>query len=284
MSLSLAELARQYTSSHERILSPAYELQFRTVVASYRAFLGGEPQVSHLSRELLNAYLAWLLDCGRSPWTAKGRRAVLLLLARYAAAEGLLAGVPQPKRVRCPRILPRCWTAEEIRRLVAAAQQLPGRFPRIDVQRGRYMSSLIIGLYDTGFRLGDALMLGRRQIASDGTVTARQSKTGREIVRRFSRAALAEIDASGAQDRPLIWPLWSARERLYRVVRILVARAEIPRGTLRWLRRSGVTAVVQRHGLDAGRRFADHVDASTTLEHYIDVRQLGDVPQPPPLF
>lgn len=282
--MNLSILARRYADEHPRLLSPSYVDQLRWVVSSYRTFLGRDPTVEDLTREGVNGYLAWLAASHRSPWTCRTRRTVLLVLARHAAADGLLPGVPQPKRVQAPSLAPQTWTPEEIRRLVAEARLLPGAFPVTKIPRAPYIAGLIVALYDSGLRVGDAMRLGRRQIAGDGSFTAICSKTGRQVVRHLSPAAMDQIDASGAAGRSLIWPLWGRRDQLFRLVRRLVAKAGIPCGSLQWLRRAGVTAICRDCGLDAGRRFADHRSAATTLAHYVDQRQLGDVPQPPPLY
>lgn len=271
----LTDLIDRYFLQHGDELSDPYRDQFAFLVSNMKRFFGTAPTTDHLRADLTEAYLQWLRLLGRKADTVRTRRTSIHTLWRFAWEEDLVASPPKLKRLRMPkRISPIAWTPREVEQFADTCLLLKGRFPKTGIERSWYMRSLALSMYSTGFRLGDMQCVSFSWISHDGSVRVVCSKTGREVVRWFSREALEAIERTEPRNRELIWPLWARRDRLFDLFRRVVRMANVRQGTSKYLRRAGVTQIAIRYGIEAAQRFADHRSPQTTRQHYIDESQL----------
>ncbi len=142
-------LGRRYDASEA-------ELQrFDRFVAS----CGG--QNTTLTRELVDT---WRQRLGHlKPGTRKQRIGLVRQFCRYLARQDPEAYVPEPTygTGRADRFTPHIYTVAEFRRLLEAARHLPVRRSSL---RARAVHTILLILYGTGLRIGEALCLRLRDV------------------------------------------------------------------------------------------------------------------------
>jgi len=115
-----------------------------------------------------------------SPTTHRLRIAIVHQFAQFLARHGIAAYVPEVTLITVgPRFTPRILTREEVRRLLAAADQLhrDGRAP----WRHHIMAELVRLLYGCGLRVGEALRLTGADVDLENDIlTIRDSKFGKD--------------------------------------------------------------------------------------------------------
>jgi integrase len=265
-------LLEEYLSRYSRLhdVRPATLEHYHWVIRSFERH-NGALRTSDLSGAAVSAWLAWLADCGRSPWTIKQRRISLLVLWRAAWQDGVAPPLEPVRRLRPVRHSPQAWTLDEVRQLIHTAEQLP--------VRARWWSSLVRAAYDSGLRLGDLLALTVDQLGP--VMGLAQAKTGRPVVCQLRPTTLWAIRLHLAgRTTGLVWPWPYRREATYRHFKRLVAASAIRPGTFRWLRRAAATQL-ERVEPGRGTELLGHANRATTEQFYIDRSQLQMPPLPP---
>jgi integrase len=152
---------------------------------------------------LLRAFAAWATERGatyvrapdavtwataaRSPWRREKRLRVVAAFARHAAAEDPRHEVPPTHVFRhtIARATPHIYAPEEVRRLLAAAADLPPVWPL----RPHVVATLFGLLAATGLRVSEALALRLDDITPDGLVIRKT---------KFNKTRLVPLHASTA--------------------------------------------------------------------------------------
>ena len=275
----LSDLLYQYLTEHPYGVSVTYSRQLRVSIQAWERFAGRALTIDDFTDAGLNAYLDWLAG-NRSHDTLRTRRGNLLILWNYAFREEIVDIAPRRvRRLRPVDRQPVAWTLEEVRSLIAAAEELPGCLWGTSRRRSVWWSSLIRTGYDTGLRRGDLLSLRAEDVRPDMCIT--QHKTRRLVRVRIRPATLAMIDQTLADEpRNVVWRLWCGEETFLQRFRELVRAAGIRPGTFKWLRRAAAT---QLERVEPGRstELLGHQSRSTTEAWYIDRGQLGTPPLPP---
>lgn len=269
------ELADQYIA--ERDVAAAYATGFRYKVARFAAWVGYDTPAA-FTEDNLNGFLASLKPTLR-PATVKNYRGDLIVFWRWLADRDL-AEYPRIRRVVRPHVpapIPDCWSLDEVRALLRAAQGLTGRF--LDgTDRAAYWTAAILVGYETGLRRSDVWQVRRSGLLADGRLVSVARKTGRRTVHQLSLAAVAALRQL---DRPL--PLhycYNQRRWGVHFDRIVVA-ASVRRGTWKWLRRASGSYVAADHGEAAGAEHLGHTSVATFRRFY-DARLVQATrPQPP---
>lgn len=263
-----------------RDVSAGYIDQLRWAVHGLEKFAGRKIKCAELSHELLNGYLRWMRENGRSTETRRSRRRNLLILWRAAADLGL-AIEPIGRRVMricaCDKIIT-AWTMEEAMRLDRAAMRLQGYYPN-GIARANYWDSYIRGAWDSALRGCDLRSFERDWIPPHRRVVVVQRKTHKRIVIQFHQSTVEAINRTFPPKRALIWPLWASLDRWRREAKLIVRMAGL-RGSIGRLRHSSGTAV------ELLSRGHGHEHLGNTREiferHYLDHSQLVDTRQLPP--
>jgi hypothetical protein len=265
---SLRQHLNEYAS--RRALSREGFRQMRVAVELFERWHGKPIRLTQLTEKIVSAFLR---DYGqqRSAVTVRNKRVALLALWRDAADEGLCR--PPTRRIykQQARLAPiMAWRPAEVVRLIAAARQLK-RHHACGLPRSQWWELAIRVAWDSALRWGDQIALDARVIQPDGSFSVRQSKTGRVVTCRLSRATLAMLDASlSAAPRRLVTPWPASHETFNAQVRRLVAKAGIRAGTWKWLRRGSATDVERLHP-GAGSAHLGHAPGSRIAEaHYFD--------------
>lgn len=253
--IPLSELVDRYRLA-KGVSSRHATLQARSV-ALFTAFVGHPATVADLVPESVSRWIAWLETLHYSQWTIAGHRSRLLALWRWFDASADLRMV---RPARPPEPLPEAWTAEELSRLLAAADRMR--------EGAAWFRAIILAAYETGLRRSDLCGLSRHQIAADGTLQLRQRKTGSPVVVRM-RASTAALVLALPGEQPLAIP-WGSR-RYTDLWRELCRLANVPLGGLQKLRRTGASYIARDFGMDAAREWLGH-RTEGMVRHYVDRR------------
>lgn len=276
--MQLATYAERYVRLVDG--SDGYREQLAVAVHQLERHAGRELTLADLSEDLLTDWLDGMRKC-LSDTTRRNRRNMLLRIWRDAARHGLHRW-PNPElvqRVRLQSPIPRAWSIEQVRTLLAIAGTLRGRYKR-RWPKSLFWQAWILVTWDTGLRACDMFRL---RIADVGErIVVRQVKTRRPVYLRLRPAALAAIaswlDATG-RDRECVFVRWTWPGTWRATAQRLVERARLP-GSIGWLRRSAGTAAELAHP-QQGYQFLGNSPA-TFYRYYFD-RSFADVPQPPEL-
>lgn len=267
--MNLVDFATQLMASRD--VSPMYAATFVSRARGLENHVGRPEIAACLTEDAVNRLLAMFVGL-KAPSTIKGWRGDLLTMWNAAADDGLV-GYPVLRRIRrikVPATIVECYTLEEARQLLRAAEELRGGYPN-GVGRKSYWTAIIRVAWDTGLRRGDCWRFGTEHVQPDGRWRIVQSKTGAVaagILHESTRAAMASV--------PLAWPLH--RNAFTHQFRRLVQRS-VNRGTFRWLRRASGSYVEAEHP-GRGHAHLGHADVATFKRHYD--AQLAEVAYSPP--
>jgi integrase len=203
--VKLQQLIEQYITFRQTLGE-----RFRTNAASLRAFaqsVGERADAADVRAEQVNAFLA-----GAGPITSGWfvRHNALLGFYRYAQSRGYVAWVPLPAvlPVRPRPFVPYIFSHQELRRLTDAAAAHRERRSCLESDTLR---TLVLLLYGTGLRVGEAVRLDRADVDLDNALlTVRHSKFDKSRLVPFGpqlQAVLAGYSgrrpaAAGAADEP----------------------------------------------------------------------------------
>lgn len=164
------------------------------------------------SRGLETLVSGWLSrGAGRQPITVRLELGVLRQLCRYrqrADPHSFVPGRDDGPPAGQSHFLPYIFSPQEVRAIVLAANDYRGRLLAPTTLR-----TLLLIVYCTGLRLGEAVRLQRRDVALDpGVFTVRQSKGKTRLV-PFRRKRLAKyifrVTGPGWHDHPVVCHPWS---------------------------------------------------------------------------
>lgn len=246
-------------------ISESTAYQYGRSIQDFETFHGRHILVAKLNSDVVNR---WIL--GRtgqlSPVTLRNRRAAIMAIWRHAAECDLVADPVRVRRVQVPRKIPVAWTPGELSQLLRCCDMMgPYR---------EYFRCLLSVGYETGLRRSDLLAVHWEMFNDDGVAVVIQHKTQMGHVIRVRPETLDELRRVGS----LQWTL--SIRTLYYQLRKLCNLAQVRRGTLQQLRRSGATAV-ELAAPGCAQRYLGHSNPALAGRYYIDWSQVQMPVQPP---
>lgn len=276
--LALSEWTERFYLSRD--VSPDTIAQVKWAVQSLDTFLERASTVADLCDDLLNRWINWRLAQGRARITVRNQTGALLTIWRGAADAGLTA--IEPKRIKRVRVVlgdPDALTVGEVVALIRAAELVSGTIRSTDVPRAALLKSWLMVSWDAGLRPGDACALRTDQVLA-GEFIVIQSKTRVPVLCRLREETLQAFLETNPRTRTHAFPLtkkaisywWSKLRETAGV-----------RGTPKWIRRSGATAVeCDTPGSAMG--YLGHRTPGLAYKHYVSQRIVQrSKPMPPPL-
>lgn len=231
-----------------------------------------------ISDDLLNRALVDLIKSGRSPHYARSVKTAVGAVWRDMAAAGLCDPPRRLRRIRTDPPQFTVWGPAEMRRLLAAASQLPGRFRTLQIDRGQYFDTMIRAAWDTALRRRDLHRLRHSEVSADWV--DRQNKTGKAIRARLRPSTLEAIEAWDRGPDAVLWPLWGSDECFRATFNRIVRDAGLPHAPWKTIRKSAGTAA------EVAQPGAGHLLLGNTRRvferHYLAAGVVAG-PQPPEL-
>lgn len=258
-------------------------------LAHFAGVVGGRTRVDDVDREVIRGYVRALVDEKHlKATTVKRRIATLKVLFRWLEREGVLPISIFHRldlSIRLPTRLPRALEADEMRRLLRAAQHRPGLSgPREASYEDLLLYFVVATLFTTGLRVGElvsvqldhvSLREGAIQVRGKGNRERRVYLTGRQALTLFARFLEARRRIAGASDRLFLTaqgtPLTTQHVRAS--LRRLGERAGLARRvTPHMLRHTAATQLLEA-GVDTRfvQRLLGHASIATT-QIYTQVR------------
>lgn len=254
--------------------SASYQLS--NSLSRFSLHLGKDAEICDLKPDKVNAWLV-ALEATHSQRSIAGHRGNLLALWRWLAELGDCEAPRQIRKVRKPEPMPVAWTLDELRQLLAVAEQAPGEMPD-GTPFAVYWPATIQVAYSTGLRRSDLWILRHEQIRQNGSIFLRQHKTGQTHQPQLSAKALCLIRQI-KHDPPLAWQGSNVRQWYDRWAR-LVKAAGIRPGALQQIRRTGATHLAIDHP-ERVQRYLGH--RSVTMQrHYVDLTIAAPQSELPP--
>lgn len=239
--------------------------------------------VKELSQQLVSSWLLSLLADGRSPYYVSALRSSIV--AVWSLARELDSSVPPVRcaAIRRPDLNVRVWTGADVLELSRLAATRRGPMGRLRLDRGPYLSTMILAAWYTGLRRGDLHRIRRDQVGESGAWLAIANKTGRRKPCWMPPQLIAAVD-EWCDPCCEIWPRPGTDEVIRRLFRQLVDDLARQRGRGwyrgRWrdIRRSAEYSAETRHpGL--GHQHAGHERRTYERYYQATVSEPGVLPE-----
>lgn len=247
-----------------------HQANLLTRVSKFAVWAGDKP----LDANTVNEFLVYLEGQGRSPHTVNGYRASIMAVWSFATGQRVPFKI---RRVRPPQHPVEGWRVAEIRQLCRIARTFRGTLPNGVPKRLFWLTAIHCG-FATGLRYGDLTRLKRSQIRRDRVCVVVQSKTGKPVTVRFSKAAMRLIARHG---RDVVLPIPHTQKWFCHQFSSLVERAGIRGGSFRWLRRSAGSYVELATG--RGPELLGNTRAVFDSNYKVSDIVKRDPPEPPPI-
>jgi len=272
--MTLTELLNQYQTANQ--CSTRYVESLTRSIRKAEHY--GIKTICQLDADRLNDFLGSLAV---SPTTRHNIRRELLTLWRFAFDRQWTREYPARVRRIAPRYAaPQAWSYTELVAMLRQAEADQTQIhSRSRVRRCDVLPAWISVGYESGLRLGDILAL-RKEDFRNGCVSVRANKTGKVTVRRLSSNTQGRLDilAEKSPDGTVFrWTL--TRRRAIEVWGAFLKENKF-RGSSKWLRRSGATAL-ENVTPGMATRWLDHSNPALAKRHYLDAT-LQNLPDSPP--
>lgn len=264
--------------------------QYKRTLKKFNELLGRPSDVSDLTVETVNRFIASLRAAGRSGTTCRNYKVSLTRVWNYAVRHQLAepycsARLMSPKIIKKPVI---CWTPDQVAQLVAVALQLPGKL-RCGLPNNTFLAAYINVGYDTGLRPIDMRLLCWSNIDMDnGAVSVTQNKTKNPHVGRLQHTSIECLERIRNPFRDKVFPVGKGGMRklelkLFALAKEMGFRRCRGQG-LGTLRKTHATVIYERDGENAAAESLGHVGGTRTVRaSYIDSRSIKTGRLPPPL-
>ena len=215
----------------------------------------------------------WLCNLSCAAATRNKYRRYLLAIARLARRQGLADDWDLPRAAE-EKKLPRAWTVEEFRRLLAAADHITE--PYCGICGSLWWRSLLLTLWYTGERVGSVLAARWSDVdLSTGSLVVRSPKTHSEALHVLPGDVLALLrEIHGRRRWVWPWPWADKKKTLLRRMRAMLDQAELPQleTPFHAIRRSVASYVAVQLGAAVACDALHHSRLSITERYYLDPR------------
>lgn len=248
------------------------------------ALQGLDCDIAQLSEALILEHLRSLKSRGLSPATINTRRAYLLGIWNHAFRKGYNAH--DPRKADVPRMAeykrqPQAWSLEDLRRMLAVAEQVKRRGSCW--WAANEWTALILLLYYTGLRITAALSLPRTALR--GTMLTVPPEIQKDREEMLFRLPVELCNRLLALPRPMLqkhgrnvgeyllpWP-WSLHDPQSKLTHHIIRPAGLPitrRLKFHALRKTVATLVAVHAGKESARNVMGHSAMSVTERYLAD--------------
>lgn len=154
-------------------------------LGQFARFLNHTPLTSHLTDEILEDFCYWVVDQGRSPYTANCYRSKLVALWNFLARLRIVEKFPTMIKLKEPHRIPRAWTIGQLSTLFRACDQQQGTIG--NAPAALWWHALHAVIWDTGERITAVLSLEWDDLAWDtGDIVSRaENRKGKKEDKAF---------------------------------------------------------------------------------------------------
>lgn len=269
-----------------RSRAPNTRRLYEFTIRNFSRFLGRDATLADLQDDTVSRLIGWMMERGRSPYTANKERSQLLAIWRFAARKGFVQIWPDVEPEIQPERIPRAWTADELKCLFASCLATEGRIGPVPASLWWY------GLHqvgwDTGERITPLVALRWKWLALDSgrLVVPAEVRKGRRSDRIYTLHGdtLDVLRRIYLPAREMVFPWPYSATHIYNRYAKIQRRAGLPIG--REFRFHCLRKAVASHGKAAGldpQQLMGHIDGRTTRK-YIDPGICGERPASEVLF
>lgn len=241
--------------------------------------IADEPGLEHLEELLLARYLE-SRAANRSPYTAEKERTQLMSMARLANERRLIDRIPTCPPGVLPDKVPTAWSADELRKLLAAAGSARGMVS--GVPAAEWFPAVISVAWETGERIGALLQTKRADYRRPMLTVPAEARKGRRRGRvyQLSDATCDRLDALAASGSDLLLPWDKHYTYLWARLRDILKAAGLSGKRLGFhqVRRSAISHIAAAGGDPVA--FAGHANPAVTKRWYLDPRMTDRGPAP----
>ena len=257
--------------------------------ATFRAFdrwlvaegIATECGLEHLDELLLARFLEHYTQT-HSPYTAEKIRTQLMALARLAWERRVpgMERMPSCQPGVLPDRIPTAWSADDLRRLFAAAQRITGRVGKIPA--GEWFPAAIQLAYETGERIGALMATPARDYARPTLTVQPEARKGgrRGRVYHISDELCDRLDRVVAHGYEMLLPWPMTPTHVYHRLKSILKAAGLggKRLAFHQIRRTAISHIAAA-GADPVE-FAGHSSPAITKRWYLDPRYADRGPKP----
>lgn len=131
----------------------------------FARFLNHTPLITDLTDETLEDFCFWVVESGRSPYTANCYRSKLIALWNFLAKKRFIEQFPTNTKLAEPHRIPRAWTVGQLSTLFRACDQQTGKIA--NAPAALWWQALHAMIWDTGERISATLALEWDDLAWD---------------------------------------------------------------------------------------------------------------------
>ena len=254
-----------------------------TTIRGFSRHLCRPATLNDLQHEVV---LRWLGERLKTcaPKTVNNDRANLLALWRLAYDRGFVQTWPRSlPKAKVPKRLATAWTIEELGRILAVTQQMPGELRATGIAKADWWTSLILVFYDTGSRKEALLQLAPGDVDLDSLEVLFSWESDKEDLEHSERISRQTADAIAKHydpKRDRVWPWPFHSRKIWPHLKSILQDAGLPHDRYRMFhafRRTHATHVAANGSPEMARRSLGHSSAAMT-DRYIDPRMLNHAP------
>lgn len=269
----------RYFPTSVTIRSEKTRSHYRGAMSDLKEAVGHDPTLSDLNDEAFGKMMAMLAARGLSAHSVNERRNKLRALWEWCARKKLVDEFPTIARMKAPRRIPRAWTIEQIRRLMAACRKEPGELLP-GVLAADWWMALGFLQWDTAERIGALLACQWDWLDTESAtlLIPAEARKGQDSDALFmlgpsTMAALARLKPAG-QELILPWP--QSQATFYSRYGDILLRAGLPtdRKSKTHRMRKSVASHLQARGHDAAMALG-HSTPQVTRDSYLDPSIVG---------
>lgn len=268
----------------ERSLEVETEQNYKRSLKFFSTWLGHQATISDLDEVTISRWLK-SMDGNKASRTILGHKRSLTNIWNWMADRGLIRRyeVRRLRTVAIEPVIPNAWSKENVRRLLNAAEDLPGKM-RNGVFAKDLMKAWIWIAYESGLRPGDMRRL-RASNLNGNELSLVQHKTKVVHSCGLSPEAVKAVKAI-ARDSELLFP--ASRNSIRRWELRLFNHAQAfgfarRRGQgLGTLRKTHGTEVCRSYGVEAAARSLGHVSGTEIAKTYYIAPDALPKPMSPP--
>jgi len=249
---------------------------YLSTIRGFDRWLGRSAELADLNDLTVNRYLAYLRDRELSPFTVNKERSNLLALWNYAARKGYIALWPDVPTEIEPEVIPRAWMEDEMKRIFAACDGIPGAF--VGIPCPLWWKLLLSVIWDSGERISAVRGIEWRHLDLERqwlTIPAklRKGKKSDKAFQLSSETVSILRQVKKVSRNTLVFPWPYSETYLWKKYGLLLKSAGLdagPRSKFHRIRRT-VASYYEASGGDA-TELLGHSDRKVTRKHYLDPR------------